>query len=391
MKQYIYMVCAALFAARALAATPSGTEERIRQVQQLVPPTLVSGEAPKLTPLADRMAELKVPGVSIAVIHDGRIEWARGFGVTRIGGPAVTPDTLFQAASISKPVFALAVLHYVDAGRLTLDANVNDYLKTWKLPEDDLTREQKVTLRRILSHSAGLTVSGFPGYEAGAAVPTTTQILDGLPPANNPAVRVRVIPGTFYSYSGGGYTLAQLVLGDVTGIPLPRLMQEVVLAPLGMKHSTYEQPLPASRTGEVAMPYRAGGLPVGGGPHVYPEMAAAGLWTTPSDLARYGLGVHEALAGKSKVISAKTAREMLTPGLGRHGVGPMVGGSTERKFFTHGGSNAGYKCLILVYEDGEGAVIMTNSDKGELLGEIMRTVAHVYGWPDLGPGMKDPK
>jgi CubicO group peptidase (beta-lactamase class C family) len=380
------MVCAAMFAVRVLAATPADTDDRIRRVQQLVPAEVKAGEAPKLTPLADRMAELKVPGVSIAVIHKGRIEWARGFGVTRIGGPPVTPETLFQAASISKPVFALAVLHQVDAGKLDLDGNVNDYLKIWKLPDNEHTSEQKVTLRRVLSHSAGLTVHGFPGYEAGTALPTTEQILDGAPPANSAEVRVRVVPGTFYSYSGGGYTLAQLVLRDVTGVPLPKLMNDTVLQPLGMSRSTYEQPLPAARTHEVAMPYRADALPVGGGPHVYPEMAAAGLWTTPSDLSRYGLGVLDALAGKSKIISAKTARAMLTRGLGGHGVGPMVGGSTARKLFTHGGSNAGYQCALVVYEDGEGAVVMTNSDKGgALVGEIMRTIAHVYEWPDMGP------
>ena len=386
MKRYIYMVCSMLLAGYAFAAKPQDTEERIRRVQQLVPPVLVSGESPKLTPLAGRMAELKVPGVSVAVIHEGRIEWARGFGVARVGGPAVTPDTLFQAASISKPVFALAVLHLVDEGKLNLDTNVNEYLRTWKLPDNEFTREQKVTLRRILSHSAGLTVHGFPGYEAGAPLPTTEQILDGAAPSNTAAIRVDVVPGTQYRYSGGGYTLAQLLLREVTGRPLPEYMRDTVLAPLGMSQSTYEQPLPAARAAQATFAYHGDGSPVAGGPHLYPEMAAAGLWTTPSDLARYALGVREALAGKSKIISAATARAMVTPVLGEHGIGPVIGGSTARKFYSHNGGNEGYRCALVAYEDGEGAVVMTNGDNGGgLMYEVLRTIAREYQWPDFAP------
>jgi CubicO group peptidase (beta-lactamase class C family) len=387
MTRVICMMCAALFAAQTFAAKPADTNEHIRLIQQILPPVLVKGEQPKTTALADRMAELKVPGISIAVIHEGRIEWARGFGVTRVGGPAVTPDTLFQAASISKPVFALAVMRQVQAGKLSLDADVNDYLKSWKVPDNEFTSEQKVTLRRVLSHSAGLTVHGFPGYEAGTKLPTTLQILDGASPANNPAIRVDTTPGSLYRYSGGGYTLAQLLMQDVTGQALPKLMRDTVLLPLGMSHSTYEQPLPEARAGEVALPYRDDGTPVTGGPHVYPEMAAAGLWTTPSDLARYALGVRAALAGKSKVITAATARLMLTRQLGDHALGPAVGGSTSRKYYTHNGANEGYRCVLVMYEDGEGAAIMTNGDNGGgLMYEVLRTLAREYGWPDFGPG-----
>jgi CubicO group peptidase (beta-lactamase class C family) len=371
------------------AAASTGTEGRIKLVQSLVPPVLVNGEPPALKPLAQRMAELKVPGMSIAVIHGGRIEWARGFGATRAGGPPVTANTLFQAASISKPVFALAVLHQLDAGKLDLDANVNDYLKGWKLPENDLTRQKPVVLRETLTHSAGLTVQGFPGYAADAKLPDVTQILDGAAPANTPAVRVDMLPGSQWRYSGGGYVLSQRVLTDVTGIPLPQLLRETVLVPLGMTSSTYEQPLPVARMPEVAMPHAGEGQALGEGPHVYPELAAAGLWTTPADLARYALGVEAALAGKSKVISAKTARAMLTPVIGQQGLGPQLGGSTTRKYFTHSGANAGYRCVLVSYEDGEGAVLMTNSDRGdELMSDVMRTVAHVYHWPDFAPPMR---
>jgi CubicO group peptidase (beta-lactamase class C family) len=390
MNRCVAVALTTLLSVPAFATNPASTEENIRRLQDsIVPPVLVSGESPAMPSLSRRMAELNVPGVSIAVIHKGRIEWARGFGVTRTGGPPVTADTLFQAASISKPVFALAALHLVDEGKLKLDANVNDYLKDWKVPDSEFTSGKKVTLRAILSHSAGLTVHGFGGYAAKAPLPTTVQILDGTPPANSPAVRVEAIPGTRYQYSGGGYVIAQQLLSDVTGVPLPRFMRDTVLTPLGMSRSTYEQPLPAARASEVAMPYEDGKA-VDGGPHSYPEMSAAGLWTTPSDLARYALGVQAALAGKSnKVISAATARAMLTPVLEHHGIGPVTGGRTDRKFFTHNGGNAGYRCLLVAYEDGEGAIVMTNSDGGgRLMGEVMRTIAHIYQWPDFAPAAR---
>ncbi len=374
-------------ASSAVAAPPADVTQRIRQFEQgLQPAVRVAGEAPKLTSLKDRMAELHVPGVSVAVIHKGRIDWARGYGVTQTGGAPLTEKSLFQAASISKPVFAMAVLHLVDQGKLKLDSDVNEYLKSWKLPQNPLTATEKVTLRRLLSHSAGLTVHGFRGYAAKEPVPNTVQILDGAPPANSDPIRVDIVPGSQHRYSGGGYTLAQLVVADVTGTPIPQYLRDTVLAPLGMQLSTFEQPLPENRKGEVALPYRGDGTPVSGGPHTYPEMAAAGLWTTPSDLARYALGVRDALAGKSKVISAPTARAMLTPVIGNHGIGPVIGGGTTRKYFTHNGGNEGYRCALVMYEDGEGAVVMTSGDNGGgLMYEVMRTIAHEYEWPDFAP------
>ncbi len=377
------------------AAAGDGREFRIRQVTQAMPAAvLVRGEASELTSLATRMTELHVPAVSIAVIHKGRIEWARGFGVTRLGGPPVTDRTLFQAASISKPVFALAILRLADTGRVNLQADVNDYLTKWKVPESPFTRLAPVTLRALLSHSAGTSVGGFRGYESTASLPALDQILDGAPPANNGAVRVDAAPGDRYRYSGGGYVVAQAALQDVTGIATARYLRQFVLLPLGMKLSTFEQPLPASRVAEIAWPYRADGSPVQGGPRVYPELAAAGPWTTPSDLARYALGIQAALQGKAKIrkktiLSTPMARAMLTPVLGGHGLGPRVGGRTPRKYFTHKGGNEGYRCLLVAYEDGEGAVVMTNSDSGGvIMEEVMRSIASAYAWPDFAPAMR---
>jgi len=386
----IAIALGACLSVTAMANVAEDAEPRIRRVtQEIPPPILVRGESPTKTSLASRMTELNVPGVSIAVIHEGRIEWSRGFGVTRAGGPAVTETTLFQAASISKPVFALAVLTLADAGKLNLQTNVNEYLKRWRLPDNEFTRQNPVTLRGVLSHSAGLTVHGFPGYESNAVLPTTIQVLDGSPPANTSPIRVDVPPGSRYRYSGGGYTVAQQVLVDVSRQPLPKLLRDSVLMPLGMTRSTFEQPLPVSRAREVALAHRADGTQVVGGPHVYPEIAAAGLWTTPSDLARYALGVRAALSGKSSVISASMARTMLTPVLEGHALGPLVGGKTSRKYFTHNGGNEGYRCMLVAYEDGEGAVVMTNGDNGGvLMEEVMRGIASVYDWPDFAPPVR---
>lgn len=372
----------------AFAAGAPATDEAIRRLQQrLEPPVLVAGESSARPTLAERMAELQVPGTGVAVIRGGRIAWTRGFGTVSQGGPPVGPDTLFQAASISKPVFALGALHLVDAGKLDLDVDVNRFLQRWKLPRD-AGAPDPVTLRQLLSHSAGTTVPGFTGYAAGDPVPTLLQILDGVAPANTPAVRVDVLPGSTYRYSGGGYEIAQAMVEEAARAPLPRMMQAAVLGPLRMADSTFEQPLPAKLATRVALPHRRDGTPVAGGPHIYPEMAAAGLWTTPRDLARYAIGVQQALAGRSKILSRETARAMLTPVLDGHGLGPRVGG-TQRRYFMHNGGNEGYRCLLVAYEQGDGAVVMTNGDRGgELMGEVMRTIAHLYGWPDFAPPLR---
>lgn len=382
----VLMFSIATFATQ--ASTNEAVEARIKRIESaLLPPVLVKGEAQSLPTLAERMQELRVPGVSIAVINDGKIEWARGFGLTALGGAPVTPDTLFQAASISKPVAALAVMQLVDRGKLDLDADVNGYLKSWKLPENEFTAQQKVTLRRILSHTAGTTVHGFAGYASGERLPDLRQMLEGVPPSNSPAIRVDKVPGASYRYSGGGYQVMQQAMEDFTGRNFAEYMRKQVLEPLGMKHSTFQQPLTAQQLTQVALPYLGDGTAVVGGPHVYPELAAAGLWTTPSDLARFAIGLQRAWAGERKaILSANATRTMMTRGLEGHGVGPVIGGTAPREYFMHGGANAGYRCLMVSYLDGDGFVIMTNSDRGgELTGGVLRTVAREYGWPDYAP------
>src|SRR5215469_293748 len=231
-------------------------QARIERVTACLRP-LVYVKTDPCVSLVDRMEALHVPGVSVAVIHDWKIEWARGFGVEKVGGAAVTPETMFQAGSISKPVAAMAILRLVQDGKLKLDEDVNKELVSWKLPESAAANGKPVTLRELLTHTGGTTVHGFPGYGQGEQVPTIMQVLDGEKPANTPAVRVEKEPGTRWNYSGGGITIAQLMAMDSTKEPFPKLMHDSVLGPIGMTHSTYEEPLPESMTANAATPYNA--------------------------------------------------------------------------------------------------------------------------------------
>jgi CubicO group peptidase (beta-lactamase class C family) len=349
----------------------------------------LSDRAPARWTLAERMANHRVPGVSIAVIDGGRVAWARGFGVKQAGtADPVTAATLFQAASISKPVSQTAMLRLVERGTLDLDADVNRYLTSWKVPESRFTATEKVTLRRLASHTAGLTVHGFPGYATTDSVPTTVQVLNGEKPANTRAVRVDTTPGAIWRYSGGGTTVMQQLLVDVTGKPFPALMRELVLGPAGMTSSTFEQPLPASRASEAAKAHDRRGAPVAGGWHIYPEMAPAGLWTTPTDLAKWALAIADARAGRSTaLLKQETARQMLTEVKAGYGIGPGLGGTGTAFNFGHGGANEGFHSELRYYPElGVGAAVMTNGDGGPLLiREVMYAIAAEYGWPDRKP------
>ena len=380
----------ALVAQTPVQASAPNDEERIARIEHgLLPAVLVKGEPPPSMNLVDRMSFYKVPGVSIAVIDQGRMAWARGYGFADTASKRpVTPETRFQAASISKSVTAAAALHFVEERRIDLDRNVNECLKSWKVPENDFTHDQKVTLRRILSHSAGLTVHGFPGYEAGKPVPTLVQVLSGEKPANTEPIRVDIVPGTKWRYAGGGYVVMQQMLIDVLGEPFPEMMQQTVLNRFDMRDSAYSQPLRSDWKPFAATGYRPDGKPVEGDYHTYPELAAAGLWTTSGDLARFAIGIENALGGKSyDVISKRMAEQMLTRQIEDDGLGVFLDGHGSTLRFSHGGGNEGFRCLLVAYaETGQGAAIMTNSDSGgELISEIMFAIAHEYGWQDYGP------
>jgi len=360
-----------------------------RVTTALRPGIVVKGAAPVTYALAERMAHYKVPGVSIAVVDSGRLVWARGFGVKEAGTTdSVTATTLFQAASISKPVAATGMLRLVQEGKLALDVPINDFLTSWKLPDNRFQSAEKVTLRRIASHHAGLTVHGFPGYAVTDSIPSVPQILDGTKPANTAAVRVDTTPGAIVRYSGGGTTIEQLAMTDVTGEPFPALMKRLVLEPFGMQESTFEQPLPPARASQAAAGHRSSGAMVAGRWHIYPEMAPAGLWTTPTDLLKWSMAITAARAGTDNaVLSKETATAMLTPQNAQFGIGPAVRGTGDAESFGHGGANEGYRAQLTYFPSlGKGAAVMTNGDAGSALAqEILFAIAAEYGWPDFAP------
>jgi CubicO group peptidase (beta-lactamase class C family) len=366
----------------AVAQDPGVQGRRI--ADSLLPRILVAGEPIRTRTLAERMAHHRVPAVSVAVISEGAISWAEAWGLADVAAqrPA-TVTTLFQAASISKPVAATAALALVDAGRLDLDADVNGYLTSWRVPDTVVAQGERVTVRRLLTHTAGLTVHGFPGYARSERIPTAVEVLDGK--GNTDPVRVALKPGALWRYSGGGYTVLQVLLGDVTGLPFDALLRQEVLEPMGMALSTYESPLSRARWGEAATGYRGDGSPVEESWHVYPEQAAAGLWTTPSDLARWGLAILAAYDGDTGgVLTPAMARQMLTPGPGNYGLGPAV--RPDRRSFSHGGANEGFRCVLVVFTDGRGAAVMTNGDGGaDVAREILGTLAVAYDWPEFKP------
>ena len=353
----------------------------------------MSGGAVVEKTLAARMAELHVPGVSVAMIEDGKVKWTRAYGVATVGEPRpVTSDTLFQAASMSKALAAAAALRLVDQGRLDLDGDINARLKGWQAPASPYTADRKVTLRRLLSHTAGLTVSGFPGYPAGKPVPTTVQILQGAPPANTPAVVSFEPPGSPFAYSGGGYVVAQLAITEASGKPYPETLDQLVLRPAGMRQSTFAQPLPEPLVARSAAGHDRNGAVIPGGRNTYPEYGAAGLWTTPSDYGRFLIALQDAWAGRpSALISPAGAKAMMTPVDANYGLGLSIGRRGGRPYIEHGGSNAGFQSEAFAFLDGrrEGIVVMTNGDAGVVLAsEIVRALVGAYGWGEQDPATR---
>jgi CubicO group peptidase (beta-lactamase class C family) len=339
--------------------------------------------------LAQMMNIYREPGLSIAVIEHGQIAWSNGFGVTGAGEHTpVTPHTLFQAASISKPVTAAGALWLVQQGKLSLDGDVNRELTDWRVPDDSFTAQQKVTLRRLLSHNAGVNVHGFDGYARGQPLPNTEQTLDGRPPANNPPVRVTTKPGTACNYSGGGFTIAGLMMKDVSGQSFEDFMREHVLLPAGMTASTFQQDLPPALAARAATGTDRDGKSLPGKWRLYPELAPDGLWTTPSDLAKFALEIaRSARDSANHILSQSTVREMLTVQCrddpsGGTGLGFGLGYQNHAGIFLHNGSNAGFQAILMMAPDaGWGYAAMGNSDNFEEVDRaVLRTLSIWYGW-----------
>ena len=366
---------------------PSDTDDpRASRIENgLLPITANEEELGTKASITQRMDHYRVPGVSIAVFDHGEIIWAKGFGVASVDTNVdVDENTLFQAASISKPVSAVGALLLVQEGTLRLEDDVNDSLTSWQVPLNGFAAEDPVTLRGLLNHSAGVTVHGFPGYQRHVAVPSLANVLNGEEPANTPRIEVDIPVDSVWRYSGGGYTVVQQLMIDVTDQAFPGYMAHAVLRPVGMANSTFEQPLPEELLGNAASGHQPGLGAVAGGHHNYPEMAAAGLWTTAQDLALFAISVHKSLAGDSGgVLDRTTATEMLTERKGNYGLGVALSGDQQSLRASHTGINQGFDSKLVTYPTtGSGAVVMANSNMSHgLIEEIIASIALEYEWP----------
>jgi CubicO group peptidase (beta-lactamase class C family) len=339
-----------------------------------------TGAASRLD-LAEALKALNIPSISIALIDRGTSAWARAWGDAKT-------QTLYQAASLSKLVSAIAALRLVEQGHLDLDRDVNQDLTVWRVPDSELTRGHPVTLRGLLSMTGGIGVPGYVGYEPGAPLPDLRQILDGVPPANSPPVRVVSTPGTRYAYSGGGYEIVQALVEAKTKVSFADALRDLVLRPAGMADSTFEQPLPGSRTQGAARGHHADGRELPGGWRVVPELAAGGLWSTPADLAQLLIAIGRAYRGEANGFMRRTAVvAMLTrQNAGPYGLGGAVAGAGQSLVLMKRGQNVGYQAYMLIFpETGQGIVVMSGSDNGTTLATaLIRRAAVVYGWPPLG-------
>lgn len=343
-----------------------------------------------------RLAYHKVPGISFALIHNGALSWAQGYGtVAAASDQAVTVNTVFQAASIAKPVTAFAVMRMQQQGLLNINASIDTYLTSLTLAKGKQTPEAVVSFKNLLDHSSGLTAGGYMGYETGAAIPSDLQTFNGEAPANTKAASVETTPGSQVSYSGAGYTLAEIALTDTFKQPFEQLMDSWLLSQMGMKNSSFALDYPQQSGVLLALGHDRSGNTLTGGWRRHPEQSAAGLWSTPSDLARFAIETTKAYQGQSTLLSQAAAREMLTPIMPEQDLSAQFGGQPAMTFivagegkqflFQHGGGTQGYSCFMLMYpETGDGAVFMTNSDTGYSIGlEMLRAASFVYNWPDF--------
>ncbi len=392
MRNASVIFCAALISACHDPAPVDHLAQHIHRVETgLVTPVVIEGDSGWT--IEERMAHYGIPGVSIAVIDDYRIAWVKSYGVMDTASKRpVTDSTLFQAASISKPVFTMAALKLVQDGALRLEEDVNMQLRSWKVPENEFTHIEKVTLKRLLGHVAGTTVHGFPGYAPGEPLPTLVNILNGEGPANTPAIFVDQVPGSAWRYSGGGYCVAAQLILDAKGGSIPQHVHDLVLKPLGMSRSTFEQPLPEALARNASSGYLPDGTMARGRWHVYPELSPDGLWTTATDLAHFVIDLQKTIASDSgKVLNRATAMQMVEPfGAPFATVGLFVEDRNGERYFDHNGWNEGFCGWVVSHvQNGKGAVVLINANQPEFMGEVARSIARAYDWPGFVPQHKE--
>ena len=380
----------ALLAAHSTGSTQTAyspeTLKKIKDVENSISGSLLINDERPVS-IAERMKKYNVHGLSIAVIHNHKIVWAKGYGWADVGEKRpVTPATLFEPGSISKSLNALGLLKLAQDKKLDLYTDINSYLQSWKFPYDSLSKGKVITIAQLLSHSAGLSTHGFPGHEINGPTPTIIDVLDGKAPAVTPAVRSMFEPGLKFQYSGGGTSISQLILTDIVKQPYDKWMDDNILRPIGMTSSTFAQPPAEARRKECASAYERDGTPIAGKFHVYPEQAAAGLWMTPSDLCRYIIAMQNAYQGKAPtVLNADMIKLHLTPyNDNEAAMGTFIEDRKGSKYFQHGAANDGFSGQFYgSLEGGDGVAVFINSNNSKIIREVINSVARVYGWKNF--------
>ena len=388
MKMTLFLISLCLGLNNLLAQTiyTQETLDKINEIEHNITGRLLLNDD-QPSNILERMKKYKVKGMSIAVIHDYKIAWAKAYGwADEAEKKPMTTEILFEPGSISKSLNAVGILKLAQEKKVDLNTDINEYLISWKFPYDSLSKGKKITLAHILSHNAGLTVHGFPGHDIHGPIPTVLEVLDGKKPSFTPAVRSAYEPGLQFEYSGGGTTISQVLLTDITKQAYDEWMYEHVLKPIGMETSFYSQPPPKEKQHLCASAYMSDGTPISNKFHVYPEQAAAGLWMTPSDLCQYIIDMQLAYQGKpSKVLSPEMVKLHLTPyNDGPTSLGSFIVDINVEKYFEHGARNDGF-CgdFYGSLEGGNGVVIFLNSDDGTLISEVINSVAKAYQWKNF--------
>lgn len=363
----------------------SAQTDRFQQVSESLRGDLIEEGAP-LWSLSDRMKAQKTPAVSIAVVDNFALAGAESYGLVAANDKQqATVDTRFQAASISKLVNAVGVMRLVEEGKIDLDQNINELLTSWQLPPAKAYPDAVITTRMILAHIAGLSAHGFGGYASADKMPSLTAILNKGKGVNSDAVRIIKEPGKAFKYSGGGTTIIQLLIQDVTGQAYEDYIQAAVFQPLGMSQSFYSVNQQGKES-QLATAHLYNGKPLKNNYQHYPESAAAGVWTTPSDLAKLMVDLMLTMRGdEGHLLHPATVKEMMTPPLEgeNNALGVFVQQKGEQFYFDHSGSNEGFKAQFIGNtKTGEGAIVMTNGERYQLVTEVVNAVATAYEWEE---------
>lgn len=376
------LLCYWLTAVTAQQQYSKAVNEKIARVENsLMASLIIDG---KLYTLSERMKYHNVTGLSVAVIDNYQVVWAKGYGYAdKKENRKMTTTTLFEPGSISKSLNAVGILHLAQQGKLDLNQDINQYLVNWKFPYDTVSHGKKITTAQLLSHTAGLTVHGFPGYHRDSAIASVVDILDGRAPSNTEAVRSFTEPGKDARYSGGGTLITQQMLTDITKQPYEQYMYKHVLLPLGMTNSSYNQPPSASQRKNLATGYKSNGDEVPGKFHVYPEQAAAGLWTTPTDICKYIIEMQKAYQGKSsKLLNQEMVKLHTTPVKYNYSMGTFLWNWNGEKYFNHDAGNEGFSGLFAGgLTNGKGVAIFVNLEDLSVAVELLNSIALNYNWP----------